>query len=186
MMIYKKRIYNKTTIQTAGVYPKQQGTQIYFHRRKKEWKICLFSIEKYLEIKDNKISKRKRRDHHHHPTGSTFSLSRADDHHPTNDDQRAGVKIEQRNIRVCLNFDALWLFLLARRRRRRREETILHHYGSFFLFAFAVTKNLSAPFFFRNQLPKRAMRNEIRTWTLVALRPATDAICWVAANIMCL
>ena len=25
----------------------------------------------------------------------------------------------------------------------------------------------------------------VRTWTLVALRPATDAICWVAANIMC-
>ena len=31
---------------------------------------------------------------------------------------------------------------------------------------------------------QRSETIEARTWTLVALRPATDAICWVAANIV--
>ena len=32
---------------------------------------------------------------------------------------------------------------------------------------------------------KERTSSRIHTWTLVALRPATDAICWVAANIVC-
>jgi hypothetical protein len=153
MMIYKKRIY-KTTIQTAGVYPKQQGTKIYLlfvWSKEKRSEESAFFPRKYLKkSKINKISDfptkkesnqwRKHRENHHlHPQRDrlslslSLSLSRAEDPHPTNYDQHAKGKIEQRNIRVHLNSDILWLFLLARRRRRRRrEETILHHYGSFF------------------------------------------------------
>ena len=156
------------------------------------WKICLFSIEKYLEIKDKQnlrsFERKRSETSGRKPSSSngidflSVSLSRADDHPPTNDDQHAKGKIEQRNIRVHLNFDALWLFLLAR--RRRREETILHHYGSFFLIAFAVTKNLSSSSFEINFQNARCETKLISTWTLVALRPAMDAICWVAANMM--
>ncbi len=159
MMIYKKRIY-KTTIQTAGVYPKQQGTKIYLlfvWSKEKRSEESAFFPRKYLKkSKINKISDfptkkesnqwRKHRENHHlHPQRDrlslslSLSLSRAEDPHPTNYDQHAKGKIEQRNIRVHLNSDMLWLFLLARRRRRRRrrrEETILHHYGSFFFDCF--------------------------------------------------
>ena len=136
-----------------------------------------FSFEKYLEIKINKISdlfERKRSETSGRKPSSTngidflsVSLSRAGDHPPTNDDQHAKRKIEQRNIRVHLNFDALSLFLLARRRRRRRrrrrEETILYHYGSFFLIAFAETKNLSSSSFEINLHRARCETKFIRT-----------------------
>ena len=57
--------------------------------------------------------------------------------------------------------------------------------------------HLRTPTFFKKQQKKKAVEKidaskssprrcdaTRRTWTLVALRPATDAICWVAANIV--
>ena len=89
MMIYKKRIY-KTTIQTAGVYPKQQGTKIYLlfvWSKEKRSEESAFFPRKYLKkSKINKISDfptkkesnqwRKHRENHHlHPQRDRLSLS---------------------------------------------------------------------------------------------------------------
>ena len=50
----------------------------------------------------------------------------------------------------------------------------------FFLHPFQESKRRRS----KEEERQRSETIETRTWTLVALRPATDAICWVAANIV--
>ena len=69
-----------------------------------------------------------------------------------------------------------------KKKKRRNDSSSLRLF--FFLIAFAVTKNLSSSSFEINLHRARCETKFTRTWTLVALRPATDAICWVAANMM--